>query len=151
MGACKESLYFCFSNFPFAFQLCVPSFDFGKTVFSSLLLAHQISVYRPVSVPAMLAFPVILPSHGRKRKGSCSQPSSSQFSNCDAGRLKVPFGRSPQVVRGAWTLRLYNSYKKPQQELATSIFLILELFFLLFMVQILFRLRTLLPRYRSVG
>ena len=33
---------------------------------------------RPVSVPAMAAFPAILPSHERKRKGSYTQPSSSQ-------------------------------------------------------------------------
>ena len=37
-----------------------------------------------------------------------------------------------------WTLRLYNSYKKQQQEHATSIILILEPFFVLFPVRILF-------------
>ena len=45
-----------------------------------------------------------------------------------------------ETATGAgWTLCLYNSYKKQQQELATSIILILELFFVLFPVRILFR------------
>ena len=76
---------------------------------------------RTVSVPAMSAFRAILPSHGRKRKGSYSQPSSSQCPNSYlvtsaarfAGRLNIPCGQRPQVVRDglcAYTTHICGSH-----------------------------------------
>ena len=61
---------------------------------------------------------------------------------CDWGRMccgtpKNYLWAETASVAG-WTLRLYNPYKELQQELATSIILILELFFVLFTVCILF-------------
>ena len=95
--------------------------------------------------------PAILPSHRRKRKGSYSQPSSYQYPNSRPVTPAARFLGTPknswlaETASGAgWTLRLYNSYKKPQKELATSIVLILELFFVLFPVPYFIRPRSLL-------
>ena len=59
------------------------------------------------------------------------------------GRLKIPSGGRPQVLRDGLCAH-YNSYKKPQQQLATSIILILELFFRLISSSHFIWLRTLL-------
>ena len=80
----------------------------------------------------MSAFPAILPSHGRKRKGSYSQPSSSQCpksrlvtpAGCFAGRLKIPCGLRPQVVRdglGAYTTHIKNCNKNSPRQYFQSL------------------------------
>ena len=53
---------------------------------------------RPVSVPATPAFLAILPSHGRKRKGSYSQPSSSQRGQNENKHIKPSLPSPPYVI-----------------------------------------------------